>query len=147
MDSNNATLIFLGNEAARDAARIELYDVQGMWGGRKITATRGKVVVQIVGRGMSERRFQIEPGEDGWERLLDALSENDFLTIQPEDRPGIPDEAHPTITVTNGVGETHTIAKWAGVEDERFEAIYEALKELERMTEKMEPVYIGPFRS
>ncbi len=69
------------------------------------------------------------------------------MTIQPPDRPGIPDESRPTITLTNAVGETRTVAKWAGVVDDRFDAIYAAMREFETLTQHMEPIYSGPFTS
>ncbi len=146
MDTVNATRTFLGDEQQWPDTHIALCDVQGLWGGRKITAAgSGQVVVQIVERGMFERRYAFAIDRAGWQRLLNVFLQYDFVTIQPADRPGIPDEARPTITLTNAAGEARTVAKWAGVADDRFEAIYAALIQLETSTQHMEPISSGPF--
>ena len=145
MEASNATQTFLGEGTGRDAARVEMRDVQGLWGGRIIAAEREKAVVRIIGRGMAERRFEIGLGQEEWNRLLDALIENDLVTIQPEERMGIPDEARPSITLVNAAGERHTVEKWAGVKDARFEAVYAAITRLEGLTQGIEPVYNGPY--
>ena len=145
MGQANATQTFLGDDPGRSAAHIELSDVQGLWGGRRITAGHGKALVRIVGRGMTERRFEIALPQAEWDRLLDALVANDFVTIQPEDRMGIPDEGRPRLTLINAAAERHTIEKWAGVKDTRFEAVYAAITHLEQLTHGIEPVYSGPY--
>jgi hypothetical protein len=142
----NATQDFLGSETQRSAARIELYDVQGLWGGRRIAvegATR--VVVQLIQTAMHERRYEFAPDEAEIKLLLDLFVENDFLTIQPAERPGIPDEARPRITLVNAAGDKWAVAKWARVPDGRFDALYRALLRFEKVTETMDPVYTGPY--
>jgi hypothetical protein len=64
--------------------------------------------------------------------------ENDFVTIEPFERPGIPDEARPSITLANATGEQRTISKWAGVEDRRFDAVYAALLRLKALSRRGE---------
>jgi hypothetical protein len=143
----NATQDFLGSETQRFAARIELYDVQGLWGGRRIAvegATR--LVVQLIQTGMHERRYEFAPDEAEIKLLLDLFVENDFLTIQPAERPGIPDEARPKITLVNAAGDKWAVAKWAGVQDGRFDALYRALLRFEKLTEEMDPVYTGRYK-
>lgn len=145
MEASSATQTFLGDEPGRSAVRVELSDVQGLWGGRRIAAERGKAVLRLIGRGMSERRFEITLPQAEWDKLLDAFIVNDFLTIEPADRMGIPDEARPRITLVNTVGERHSVEKWAGVKDARFEAVYAAITGLERLTQGIEPVYSGSY--
>ena len=53
---------------------------------------------------------------------------------------GLPDEAHPTVTLTNHKGESHTVAKWARVADARFEAIYQPLLALAARSEGQRPL-------
>jgi hypothetical protein len=141
----NATAAFLGEGAQTAGARLELSDVQGLWGGRRTRVDGGRAVVRVVSPGLSVHRceFGLEPGE--WQRLLDLLVEQDFLTIRPPERLGIPDESRPAITLVNTKGEEWTVAKWAGVKDVRFEAIQAALLKLEAMTAGLEPVYTGPY--
>jgi hypothetical protein len=147
MEVTNATSIFLGREAERVAARVELSDVQGSWGGRRIQANgSGQVIVRQVQAGLHERRYEFGLGHGEWKRLLDVLVEQDFLSMQPEERAGIPDEAYPTITLTNARGEQCMVSKWPGVIDERFAAVYAAMLRLETLTGQLDPVYSGPYR-
>ncbi len=141
----NATLEFLGEPAQRSAARLELNDVQGLWGGRRITLSAGRAVVQLVQTGMQETRFEFAPGDGEFERLLDQFIENDFLSIQPLERPGIPDEARPTLIFWNAAGEKKAVSKWAGVKDERFDALYQSMLQYETLTHNLEPTYRGPY--
>src|SRR5512143_1348873 len=146
MEQGNTTQVFLGDEAHWPAVTIELFDVQGLWGGRRIRVTDGRqLMVQIVQRGMIEQRYELRLSESNFQQLLRTLIENDFLTLRPAERPGIPDEARPTITVINAAGEKWTIAKWAGVKDARFGAIYAEFLKLEALTQSLEPMYRGPF--
>jgi len=146
MEQDNATRAFLGDEAHWSAARVELYDVQGLWGGRRISVAGPKqVVVRRVLTGRLERRYEFDLNADEWKRLLDSFVEYDFVTIKPMERPGIPDEARPTITLVNVGGEKCVVAKWAGVKDERFDAVYSAMMRLEAFTAHLEPVYSGPY--
>ena len=146
MDDVNATQFFLGDESMWSAVHVELDDIQGLWGGRRIAVigTR-QVVVQRVQLGMQERRYVFELGPAAWMQLLQVIVENDFVTIQPMERSGIPDEARPCITVENAAKEERSVAKWAGVNDERFDALYQALLKMETLTEALEPVYEGPY--
>jgi hypothetical protein len=122
MEQFNATRDFLGSEIQRAAAWFEFYDVQGLWGGRRIYVEGIKrAVVQLIQPKMLERRYEFAPGKDEIIRLLDLFVANDFLTIQPSERPGIPDEVRPRITLVNAAGDKWAVAKWAGVKDERFD--------------------------
>ena len=139
--------LLIAVKAQWPAVSIELYDVQGLWGGRRIRVRGdGQLIVQIIGHGLIEQRYELTLSPSGFQQLLKALIENDFLTLHPEERPGIPDEAGPTITVINAAGEKWAVAKWAGVKDERFAAIYAEFLRLEVLTQSIEPVYRGPFR-
>jgi len=145
MEQVNATQDFLGRETQRTAACIELYDVQGLWGGWRIYVEGLKRAdVELIQPGMFERRYEFALGDE-IRRLLDLFVENDFLTVQPGERLGIPDEARPRITLVNAAGDKWVVAKWAGVKDERFDAIYQALLRLEELTKTMDPVYSGPY--
>ena len=109
MGQVNATRVFLGDEPLWSAACVELNDVQGLWGGRRIYVEGPKrVVVRLV-------------------------------------RPGIPDEARPSITLVNAAGDKRVVAKWAGVKNERFDTVYSAMARLETFTTHLEPVSTGPY--
>jgi hypothetical protein len=146
MKQVNATRAFLGDEPQWSVARVELYDVEGLWGGRRIYAEGSqRLVVQLVQPGRLERRYELSLGDGELKQLLDVFVENDFLTIKPFERPGIPDEARPRIALENAAGDKWVVAKWAGVRDRRFEAVYSALTQLERLTTDLAPVYTGPY--
>ena len=129
MDQGNATQTFLGNQWSR--ARVELYDVQPLWGGRNIFVAHSVTVQRVLRGGREERRYLFEIGAEQHIHIIDLIIGNDFLTISPANRPGIPDEAHPTITLVNAAGEKVVVAKWAGVKDARFDSIYAAITHLE----------------
>ena len=149
MEEPNATRLFLGDEANWAGASIELYDVQALWGGRRIYAEWSKkTVVRLVERGSHlERRYEVALGKDEITRLFDLFVEQDFLTIHPAERPGIPDEARPRIGLASGGGDKREVAKWAGVEDDRFETLYRALLCLEALVADLDPVYVGPYEA
>jgi hypothetical protein len=125
--------------------RVELDDVQALWGGRRIAvAGPGWAVVERVRPGMRVWRYEVALGPAAWMALLRVLVENDFATIAPAERPGIPDEARPRITLVNAAQEQRSVSKWAGVQDARFEAVYQALLQVERLTEQLDPAAHGP---
>ena len=145
MEYDNATQNFLGGESLWSDARVELNDVQGLWGGLNISvAGTRRAVVQRVLPGMMELRYEFELDAAAWRRLLEVLVANDFVTIRPAERPGIPDEARPRITLVNAANDRRSVAKWAGVEDARFEAVYRALMQVESLTGSLEPVRVEP---
>ncbi len=147
MESGNATSAFLGHESLWSSARVELSDVQGLWGGCRILAAgSGQVVVQAVQPGMYERRYEFKLNTREWKQILELFLEKDFLTIQPMERPGIPDEARPRIILVNAYGDQRIVSKWANVTEERFDAIYSALRRLETLTSNLTPIYSGPYR-
>jgi hypothetical protein len=146
MGQNNATRAFLNKKSNRAGSLITLDDIQPMWGGRQIILTgSGQATIRIVEHGLVERRYEITISPVDLQRIFAAIIENDFLTIQPADRPGLPDEARPKITLANAGGETHAVEKWAGVKDARFDMIYVALVQLEALTVGIEPAYSGPY--
>lgn len=146
MAKANQTQTFLGDETTWSAVHIELSDVQGLWGGRSIFVSgTGRVVVQVVTEGMYERRYEFALTEAEVRRLLQVCIANDLLTIRIAERMGIPDEARPEIALVNAAGERWTLAKWQGVRNARFDAIYAGLLGIETLTRSLEPVYSGPF--
>ena len=147
MELANATRSFLGMEPRWLAAQIELDDVQGLWGGRKISAEgTGQVVVRLVQTAMLEHRYEFTLTEGEWKQLLNLFIENDFLTIRPDERPGRADESRPSLTLVNAAGESWRVAKWAGIKDERFDALYTAIVRLETHIQHLTPTYSGPYQ-
>lgn len=141
--TENQTSAFLGSPYSWSKTKIELDDVQPLHGGIRVYLpnwTTGQAFVIRVAPGGKETRYKILLWNREKEKLCRLCVEHDFLTIQPENRPGVPDEARPTISLTNPAGETHTIAKWAGIQDERFDTIYAALRQIGEQTKGKRPI-------
>jgi hypothetical protein len=148
MEKINRTGTFLGDEPQWSAAQVDLFDVQGLWGGRRIHAAGPCLaVVRLILPGMHEKRYGFDLGSDEWKWLLGLFVENDFLTIRLPERLGIPDEARPRITLINASGSKWTVSKWAGISDQRFDAVYSAMRHLETLCAHLEPTYSGPYES
>jgi hypothetical protein len=122
---------------------IELEDVQPLYGGVRVrlpTWTGSFVFVTWVDAGGAETKYRLGLGMGEKEDLCQSLVDQDFLTIRLEERPGQPDEARPRLTLTNRQHKSHTVAKWAGVADERFDALHESLLELAARTAGQSPI-------
>ena len=151
----NGTQIFLGND--RDDVKIALIDVQGLWGGRNIFILgSGKIFVQVVYREpkksgslspLLEKRYVLSLADDEIRKLINVFIENDFITINLKDRPGIPDEAMPTIILVNGKGQMYKISKWESDKDIRFDTIYQEILLLETRIKNLETVFTGIYDS
>lgn len=139
----NATATFLGSPAD---AKLTLRDVQGLWGGRNVFLLGSGVAhVQIVNAAIWEQRFELRLSPEEVRRLFALVVEQDFVTIQIPVRMGIPDEAEPTMTLIGAGGKSHTVRKWAGQKDARFDAIYAELRGIAERARGLAPVYQGPF--
>jgi hypothetical protein len=106
---------------------------------------RGAAVVEVVARTLLARRYEFQLEAEVLLRLLGVLIDQDFVTIHPPGRPGIPDEARPAITLTSPAGKAITVAKWAGVREPRFAAVYQSLLEIEALTAGRQPVSEARF--
>lgn len=127
----NETENFLG--ADWEHATIALNDIQGLWGGRAVTVTGvGGVFVEQRGPVLKAGHFTAQLSESETRALFQRFIEQDFLTIAIPPRPGIPDEAHPQITLTNARGEARTVGKWARQAEARFDPLCAALNALAR---------------
>jgi hypothetical protein len=143
--SKNETAVFLSNEYSWRNASLELVDVQPLHGGVRVFLpgwTSAELIVNRFARDGSETKFRIRLDWTAKEKeeLMRLCIEHDFCTIQPENRLGIPDEARPRLTLTNSKQKSHTITKWAGVTDARFDAIYQQLLALAARTEGQRPI-------
>ena len=124
----NATQAFLGEPDGWTGLRVALHDVHGLWGGRTcFVSGTGRVVAQIASVPQHEDRYAITlpPGEIV--RLVMALIETDFVTITFPQRPIVPDEACPVVTLTNPAGEQRRVHKWAVDPHAGFDVIYQML--------------------
>lgn len=145
----NQTRSFLREPYLWPGASLELDDVQWLHGGRRIFVYgTGQTLVQIVSPGPQERRYEFRLARAEVRRLFQLCIENNLVTIKPEERPGLPDEAQPRLRLAS-ISSYYPceVSKWAGVKDARFDAIYQALRQLETRTEQLEPVFTGRYNA
>ncbi len=143
----NVTDDFLGDELTWNTVKIELLDVQGLFGGTNILifgSGKGHVEIALPQTNLKygkkgEKRgglyfysFDITLNRDEIKKLINIFIENDFLAIQTEKRQGVPDEARPRIILTNAHGKKHEISKWANERNVRFDNIYNQLLSIEK---------------
>ncbi len=166
-EPDNRTGAFLGDRSRWVHTRVELDDVQGLFGGRNVLVTgTGTVLVQVVSpgtKGLEEKRYaRVTTGTPDRvppdvEELLEQAVRRDFVTIRSDDRPGIPDEARMRIVLTNGDGESREAAFWEGTpvlpmdseesDGNRFSSVYAGLRRFQSELEKSgKPVYQGSYR-
>ena len=143
--TQNKTAAFLIHEYSWNKASLELHDVQPLFGGVNVLLpgwTHSQALVSRIAPDGTETKYRLplKWTEGEKQQLIRLCVEQDFLTIQPEERPGIPDEARPSLTLRNSKRESHTVAKWAGVANARFDAIYQALLSLAERIKTLQPI-------
>lgn len=144
--TGNATAKFLGSASAWPKCKIVLHDVQGLFGGRDICIDGlRECIISLVSHGLQEKRFRMKLFPEETYVLRRLCIEGDLATLKIKERPGLPDEARPEITLTNAAGETCSVAKWAGDKVPEFDNLYEALLALERKTGNKKPEYEGKY--
>ncbi len=142
--ADNETTRFLGAEADLALARLELKDVHGLWGGSHVAvAASGSVCVRIVDKTGEERRFVFTIDKKDALALVKLACEQDVLGLKPADRAGVPDEARPQLVLENALGVARSSFRWANDKVPAFEKVEQALRALEKKTEKLDPVFRG----
>lgn len=127
--SANQTARFLGEPDAWAAATLRLDDVQALFGGWRVQVRGdGRTTVERVQPGGQVTRKTTVVETAVLTPLWQLVLTHDLVAISCPQRPGIPDEARPTLTLTNATGDSVTVAKWAGVVCPRFDAIQQALR-------------------
>lgn len=141
----NKTAEFLIHKYSWNKASLELHDVQPLFGGVNVLIpgwTSGEAYVSQYAPDGTETKYRLplKWSEGEKEQIIRLCVEHDFLTIQPEDRSGVPDEARPSLTLRNSKRESHTVAKWAGMANARFDVIYRAMLALAERTQDLQPI-------
>ena len=110
-----------------------LQDVQGLFGGQSIWAAEDRTAyVQRVGhkqgeRGLWETRYKLTLSPEQWAEVERLVGAHNLLNYKMRERPGVPDEARPMITLVTRAGTTTTAAKWANDKHPDFDPVYEYL--------------------
>jgi len=160
--AKNKTEKFLGSPEEREKVVFQLNDMNGLHGGRIIVVTgTGDVLVQIVSPNneqnkMWEKRYSFNISNAQLRDIFTDIIDSDVMTIQLEDRLGIPDETRIHFSMTNGNNDFFKLETWAqshippgtypNSPRGRFDKVCLVLKRLEHMakTEKT-PVQEGPY--
>jgi len=144
--ADNATAKFLGPEGDWPKCQLVLRDVQGLFGGEDVyVGGSGECTIRMVAAGMKEKRFRLKLTAEETLALRRACIESDLADLKIKDRPGIPDEAHPELSLTSAAGETRKVAKWANDKVPAFDKVYQALRALKEKTKDLKPEYEGPY--
>jgi len=134
------TRAHLGPEETWGDCRLELHDVQGLWGGRDVYVRGdGAAGVQTVSEAREARRVTLTLPPERARALLRLAAEVDVLGAEVPDRPGVPDEARPTLVVVDAAGRRRSIAKWDNDPVPAFDRVRTALLALEQEAAEREP--------
>jgi hypothetical protein len=141
---DNETTRFLGPEADWKLARLELKDVHGLWGGAEIAvAGSGSACVRLVDKVGEERRFVFALSEKEALELVRLAASEDLLAQKPPQRQGKPDETRPELVLENALGLSRSVLRWGDDKVPALEKVEQALRALEKKTEKLDPVFRG----
>lgn len=125
--ADNATAKFLGPESDWAKCKLALRDVQPLSGGRDVTVDgSGECTVRLVEKG-AEKRFTLKLAQEEVAALRRMCIRSDLAELKIAERAGVPDEAHPEISLTNAAGETRKVAKWANDKVPAFDKVYVVL--------------------
>lgn len=126
---------------------LRLDDVHGLWGGHTVVLDAdGNVFVRKV-RRPDEQRHHLKLPADELAGMLAFIASCGIRDYREHARPGVPDEAHPRITVTLAGQEKITAAKWANDKVPEFDKLYARLLQLAERAVKT-PAYLKqPFDS
>jgi hypothetical protein len=120
--------------AAEPICRIELNDVQGLFGGTEVVLkAKGELVVRTVRppeKGESGLREHRARGAIDFPRVLSDVGIAGLDDYHEHDRSGVPDEARPTIIIYFASGDRKVVSKWAGDKDPAFDDVYRRLLKL-----------------
>jgi len=136
--------------------------MNGLHGGRIVVVTgTGNVLVQIVSydneqKKMWEKRYVFNFSPAQLNDIFTDIINNDVMTIQLKDRPGIPDETRIHFSMTNGNNDSFNLETWeqsslppdAYQDSPRamFDKVCLGLKQLEHIARvEKTPVQQGPY--
>ncbi len=141
------TLDFFGYPNAWTKARLELRDVQPLFGGRDILLTAAGPVfirtVRYMPAGRDEKIYRLPPDTEVRRRILHACILHDFVGLQLLPQTAPPDHGRPEIILTNATGRQYSLTSWepplpgsdpAAVK--RFHAVYKEFLRLEAVAQE-----------
>jgi hypothetical protein len=106
---------------------VRLDDVQGLFGGQTlvIDATGGVFARKVAER--KEVRYHLKLTPDELKALLEFIPTSGIYDYVENPRPGVPDEARPSLTLILPNRKQYMAEKWANTKDEHFDKLYQRL--------------------
>jgi hypothetical protein len=143
---DNTTARFLGSEADWPKCRLVLRDVQPLFGGQDVYLDgSGDCILRAVDKGLKEKRYRLKLAAEESQALRRMCIRADLAYLEIQERPGVPDEAHPEISLTSAAGETRKVAKWANDKVPAFDKVYALLAGMAKRTADLKPEFEGPY--
>jgi hypothetical protein len=126
----NETTRFLGPESDWEACALDVDDVHGFWGGRRLRLDgRGSLRVEIHPGG---RVFQGQVESDRVIKILRRACRLDLLGVpEPPRHIPVPDETSASVTLYNADGAKRRRGCWARAPIAAVVEVYHALLDLE----------------
>lgn len=143
----NSTSKFFGERSGWRKSTIELSDVQAMYGGMTVKINGDGTTTMSIYKPANQNgyrfkvedyRFQINTLD--FDDMVQRFIDNDFLSIEIQNRAGIPDETKVIISVTNASGQKFSISKWHDIRNKWFDRLYDSLSMLQNQTENYKPI-------
>lgn len=129
------------NNEAAEITRIEMLDVQGLFGGNDLVLKNDdKIIVATVKGGNAV----VIKTAIKFKEVIRQLPTESLLNYVEKKRLGVPDESHPKIILYFGDGSKREFFKWANDEDQNFDQFYKKLLALCKNT-KGEVIYNGKY--
>ncbi|MCX5683629.1 MAG: hypothetical protein NT049_08095 [Planctomycetota bacterium] len=143
--ADNATSKFIGPESDWPKCKVALRDIQGLMGGQDVYLDgSGDCIVRIAAKG-NEKRFSLKLAQEEVAAVRRMCIRSDLADMKIKERPGVPDEAHPEISLTSAAGETRKVAKWANDKVPAFDKVYAVLVGISKRTAELKPTYEGKY--
>jgi hypothetical protein len=151
------TLEFLGLPAEWKEVRMELKDLQPLFGGRDVWVNgSGKAFVRLVqsdAKGLQEHIYRLTLNRGEIERIIMSFLAKDFITLVMPEQSAPPDHGRPEIVITNARGRRHTLSAWDPpipggdpVAVQRFRTVYQEFLRLEVLAKEIaSPLYTGAY--
>ncbi|MCK5312172.1 MAG: hypothetical protein KAJ62_08680 [Desulfobacteraceae bacterium] len=146
-----------GNSSNWDGVKIELSDIQALFGGRNILIDgSGYIFVQSVRpkqQGLEQKNYTFVLEKNEIKKILQTFIEQDFISLKDSREMAPPDQADPEIILTNSLGHKHSVTSWDpplpgdnNSASNRFHAVYRTLLRLEtKAIETCKPVNSAPY--
>jgi hypothetical protein len=114
-----------------------LHDFGGLFGGQALWVAEDRTAtLQFVGEpptgqsGLWEKRYRTKLSQEQWAEVERLVGAHHFLALKVPERPGVPEERHPTIVLRTRAGATAMAQKWAGDRHAEFDPLYGYLRTL-----------------